>query len=60
MKISLDEDRYASIQNLIEDINVNKHILSEYINYADLIYLLNETTNSDKRAINSYSTNIYY
>lgn len=55
MNISLYEDRYASIQNLIEDINIHKHILSKYINYADLLYLLNETANSDKRAINSYT-----
>lgn len=53
MKISLDEDRYASIQNLIEDVNANKNILSNYVNCEDLTYLLNEMANTDRRAIDS-------
>ena len=48
MKISLNEDRYASIQNLIKDVNANKNILSNYVNCEDLIYLLNEMLIEEK------------
>lgn len=51
MKITLDKDRYASIQNLIEDVNTNKNILSNYVNCEDLICLLNEMANVDTRTI---------
>lgn len=51
MNISLYEDRYASIQNLIKDVNANKNILSNYVNCDDLTYLLNEMANADKRTI---------
>lgn len=51
MKMSLNEDRYASIQNLIKDVNANKNILSNYVNCEDLIYLLNEMANADTRTI---------
>ena len=53
MKITLEEDRYASIQNLIKDVTANKNVLSKYVNCEDLTYLLNAMANADRREVDS-------